>query len=530
MKYKIHFPQFGKRANVLKDKNILDHAKELKIPIGSSCRGRGKCKECRIVIEKGCEVLNKKTELENDLNENERLACQAIIKDDSTDIYVRIPHQGSLEQIATEGRGKEVELNPLTRKKGKKVLFNDKEIGSYRNHIYGIAADVGTTTVVLHLIDLESGELIFTSAFENPQRIIDGNNVISRIMYDREKPDALHQELISCINAKIGKMPCDENEVYEMVAVGNSTMRDMFFGLNVQSIGVKPFKSVTELGGSSTFLNKRGSNSSLRINENANIYGAPLIGSHVGADTTAVCLCTGLFDESNLTAMAIDIGTNGEIVLRHNHKIIATSCAAGPALEPMPALRGAIQRISIDSGKIGWKTIGNTEPVGICGSGIIDLLGELIKNREMDKNGYLVNRKAFKITDKVQLTQNAIKGENGLIWSKAAISLGIKVLLEKTGISTNDLDRVYLAGSFGSYIDKKNARRIGLIPAVPLKKVVQVGNAAAEGAKEMLLSRKRRRLAEESAKKVKHIDLELIPNYGERLMLDEQNFEKLRFP
>ena len=117
MRHKIHFPQFGKRANVLKGKNILDYAEELKIPITSSCGGRGICKECRIVIEKGCEVLNEKTELENDLNENERLACQAIIKNDSADIYVRIRHQGSLEQIATEGGKKEVKLNPLTRKK-----------------------------------------------------------------------------------------------------------------------------------------------------------------------------------------------------------------------------------------------------------------------------------------------------------------------------------------------------------------------------------------------------------------------------
>ena len=530
MKHKIHFPQFGKRADLLKGKDIFDYITRLGIPMGSSCGGRGICKECRIVIEKGCEALSHRTELENGLNDKERLACQAVIKDDSADIYVRLPHRSSLEQMAIEGRGKEVELHPLTRKKGKKVLFNDKEIGNYRNHIYGIAADIGTTTIVLHLMDLESGELVFTSAFENPQRIIDGNNVISRIVYDKEKPNALHKKLISSINEKIGKMPCEKSEIYEMVVVGNSTMRDIFFGLNVQSIGVKPFKSVTELGGGSTFLNKRGSNSSLRINENANIYGAPLVGSHVGADTTAVCLCTGLFDESNLTTMAIDIGTNGEIVLRHKQKIVATSCAAGPALEPMPALRGAIERISIDQGKIRWKTIGDVKPVGICGSGMIDLLGELVKTGKIDRNGYLTDRKVFKITDKVQLTQNAIKGENGLMWSKAAISLGIKVLLEETGISTDDLDRVYVAGSFGSYIDKKNAIRIGLIPAVPLRRVLQVGNAAAEGAKQMLLSSERRKLAEESVNKVKHIDLELIPGYGERLMLDEQNFGELKLP
>lgn len=530
MMHKIHFPQWRKRANILKGKSIFDYTEELRIPTGSSCKGRGTCKGCRVVIEKGCVALNQKTELENDLNENERLACQAIIGHDSNDIYVRIPHQGSLEQIATEGEGKKVELNPLSIRRGNRVLFDDREIDSYRNHIYGIAADIGTTTIVLHLMDLESGELVFTSAFENPQRIVDGNNVISRIMYDREKPNALHEELVSCINEKISEMPCEGNEIYEMVVVGNSTMRDMLFGLDVQSIGVKPFKSVTELGGSSTFLNKKGSESSLRINENANIYGAPLIGSHVGADTTAICLCTGLFGESNLTTMAIDIGTNGEIVVGHDHKIIATSCAAGPALEPMPALEGAIERICIDKEEIGYKTIGNTEPVGICGSGMIDLLGQLIKAGKMDENGYLLDRKGFKITDRVQLTQNAIKGENGLMWSKAAISLGIKVLLEEIGMSTDDLDRVYLAGSFGSYIDRQNARTIGLIPAVPLRKVVQVGNAAAQGAKEILLSRQRRRLAEESVEEVKYINLELIPNYGERLMLDEQNFKKLKLP
>jgi len=353
MRHKIHFPQFDREADLLKEKNILDYARELKIPISSSCRGRGICKECRIVIEKGYEVLNKKTELENDLNENERLACQAIIKNDSADIHIRISHKGSLEQISTGEGKKEVKLNPLTRKKSNRVLFGDKEIDSYRNHIYGIAADIGTTTIVLHLVDLESGKLIFTSAFENPQRIIDGNDVISRIMYDREKPAALYEELISCINEKISKMPCDKDEVYEMVVVGNSTMRDMFFGLDVQSIGIKPFKSVTEMRQGPTFLNKRAQDLSLRINKDANIYGTSLIGSHVGADTTGVCLSTGLFDESNLTAMAIDIGTNGEIVLKKGHRIIATSCAAGPALEPMPALRGAIQKISIDSGEIG---------------------------------------------------------------------------------------------------------------------------------------------------------------------------------
>lgn len=347
-------------------------------------------------------------------------------------------------------------------------------------------------------------------------------------MYDKKNPGKLHKRLIHYINEKIKEMPCDKNEIYEMVIVGNSTMRDIFFALDVQTLGVKPFKSITELSKGPTFLNKKAYTLSLNINENANVYGAPLIGSHVGADTTAVCLSTRLFDAPKEIAIAIDIGTNGEVVLKHNKELIATSCAAGSALEPIPALRGAIQRISLDDGKIKWETIGDAEPIGICGSGIIDLLGELIKNKKMNENGYLTQGKMFKITDKIYITQNLIKGERGLMWSKAAISLGIKVLLEQAKIGTNNLDKVYLAGSFGNYINKENARRIGLIPAVPLKKIAQVGNAAAEGAKEMLLSKERRKLAEEAVKRVKHIDLELTLNYGERLMLDEQNFKELK--
>jgi len=528
LKHKIYFPQFGKKAEISKGKTILDYAKELGIPISSSCGGSGRCKECRVIIENGFEGLNKKTDFERELDRNERLACQAVIKSISKDISVKVLHYGHLRQILEKGKNKRIKLDPLTKRVGEKVVFNNEEIDNYQAHIYGIAVDIGTTTIVMHLMDLENGELIDTCAFENPQRVIDGNDVISRIIYDKKNPGRLHKELISYISKKIKEMPCVKNEIYEMVIVGNSTMRDIFFGLNVQTLGVKPFKSVTELNKGSTFLNKKALNLSLDINKNANIYGGPLIGSHVGADTTAVCLATGLFDDFNETVLAIDIGTNGEVVLKHNEKIIATSCAAGGALEPMPALRGAIQRMSLDEGEIRWETIGDTEPIGICGSGIIDLLGELIKNKKMNENGYLTEGKIFKITDKIYITQNQIKGESGLMWSKAAISLGIKALLEEARIGTNDLDKVYLAGSFGNYINIEHARRIGLIPWISLNKIIQVGNAAAEGAKEMLLSGERRRLAEETVKRVKHIDLELIPNYGERLMLEEQNFRELK--
>jgi len=526
MRHKIYFPQFGKERKISEGRTILDYAKELDIPISSSCNGLGRCKECRIAIEKGHQALNEKKDLEEELERGERLACQTIIKDPSFDVWVKILYYGYL-QILAKGKHRKVELNPLIKRVGDKVVFNNKEIDTYRGRVYGIAADIGTTTIVLHLMDLENGDHIYTYAFENPQRIIDGNDVMSRITYDRKRPGRLHQDLISCINKKIKGMPCDGRHIYEMIVVGNPTMRDIFFALDVQTIGASPFKSITELKEGPTFLNKKASSLSLSINENANVYGAPLIGSHVGADATAVCLSSSLFNTDKIV-MAIDIGTNGEIVLKYDHRIIATSCAAGSALEPMPAVKGTIQRISLDNEKINWETIGGVEPVGICGSGIIDLMAELIKNKKMDENGYLTDGKIFRITDKIHITQNDIKGGAGLMWSKAAISLGIKALLEEARIGINDLDKVYLAGSFGNYIDKANARRIGLVPAVPLEKIEQVGNAAAAGAIEMLLSQQRKRLAEEAVKKIKHINLESIPGYGERLMLDEQNFKELR--
>ena len=208
--------------------------------------------------------------------------------------------------------------------------------------------------------------------------------------------------------------------------------------------------------------------------------------------------------------------------------MFATSCAAGSALEPMPAVPGAIYWFSIDGKKNKWKTIGNSKPVGVCGSGMIDILGELIKNNMMDKKGYLKDRKAFKIADNIKLAQSDIKGEKGLLWSKAAVSLGIKALIEEANLNIAELDKVYLAGSFGNYIDKKKARTVGLIPDVPFEKIVQAGNAAALGANEMLLSMEMRKLAENTANKIRHIRLEFLPDYGERLMLVEQQFERLR--
>ncbi len=504
-------------------KNILDYARQLDIPISSRCGGAGTCGECRVFIEQGSESLNERNGLEDKLKQGERLACQAKIVNTSSDIYATVLHYGHM-QVLSEEISKDIELDPLTRKKGNNVVFDGEIVNGYRENIYGIAADIGTTTVVLHLMDLENGKTVSTYAFENPQREIDGDNVIARISYDRDNPGELQERLISYINREINNMPCNPHDIYEMVMVGNTTMRDLFFGLDVQSIGTMPFKSITEQDGFPTYLNKKAIEIGLNINPNANVYGASLIGSHVGADTVSACLAAGIFDE-NKTAILIDIGTNGEIVLRHKDRFLATSCAAGPALERTPGIEGAIQRISMNDGEIDWQTIGGMEPIGVCGSGMVDFLAEALRTGKMDKRGRFNNSDKFHIAQNVYIEDSYTR--NDFLFGKGAISLGIKALLREAGTSIDTLEMVYLAGSYGNFIDPVNATKIGLIPAIEPNKILQIGNAAAAGAKEILLSRKRRQLAEESAKGVEHIALENLSDYG-NLLIDELSFEEMR--
>jgi uncharacterized 2Fe-2S/4Fe-4S cluster protein (DUF4445 family) len=528
MKNRIYFPGFNEDKLLEVGQTVLQHAQDLNIPINTGCGGLGICKECSVKIQKGREALNKRTKTEEALAEGERLACQATVENAGYDVYVNVVYTGFIANILTYGKKrKQICLNPLVKRKNNKVFIEENEIDDYKGALYGIAADIGTTTVVLHLINLEKGNIVYTSAFGNPQRETDGSNVISRIQFDGKNTGKLQSCLISKINEEIKKMGIEGQNIYDFVVVGNSTMRDLFFGLDVQRLGVSPFKSITEKNDGVPSLTAKAKELNLNINAHAEIYSPPLIGSHVGADALAVSLSCGLFDWSEENIMCIDIGTNSEVILKSGKGIVATSCAAGPALEPMPAVLGAISRFKIDKKGKRFETIGSVNPIGICGSGMIDILGELIINDLMNEDGYLRGKKDFVVTENIKITQPDIKGESGLLWSKAAISLGIKALLEEANLTTDDLDKVYLAGSFGTYIDKENAKIIGLVPDIPSDKIIQVGNAAALGAEEMLLCQEMRKLAESFANKIKHIPLESIPDYGERLMLVEQKFRRI---
>ena len=259
--------------------------------------------------------LSPPTQAESFLSGNYRLACQASIVDTTVDIeFVTLRRQ---PRILTDSTHRDVEIEPMTVRMGGDVAFDGRRIERYQNGIYGLAIDIGTTTVVMNLVDLETGRIAHTASFENPQKF-GGSDVMNRISYDGgPNRGSLQQVMLSAINFEIGDMSrllsIHRRRIYEAVVVANSTMRDVFFGLDVQSIGEKPYKSVTELEAEqglrqSTALNVKAAELGLRIHPEANVYGGPLVGCHVGADVAADLLAIAI-DRQEDVVMLVDVGT-----------------------------------------------------------------------------------------------------------------------------------------------------------------------------------------------------------------------------
>jgi uncharacterized 2Fe-2S/4Fe-4S cluster protein (DUF4445 family) len=290
-------------------------------------------------------------------------------------------------------------LDPcVTRAGSDRILLDGVEIARSTAPIHGLAIDIGTTTVVLRLINLETGERIVDASFENPQRF-GGSDVMSRIQYDTDhKGKLLMRTLAGYLTHAIEAFPVDPKSIYEMVVVGNSTMRDLFFHLNDYSIGQTPYRSITELEmdegkRTDTVVTLKGKHSLLPIHPEARVYGGPIISGHLGADAAACMLAIDIANEPRLVAV-MDIGTNTELVVGNKDRILAASCPAGPAFEGgaiacgMPGLEGAVEDVQInddDTFKLG--VIGDIEPQGICGSGLVDLMSELIRTGKMNEYG-----------------------------------------------------------------------------------------------------------------------------------------------
>src|SRR3954468_15741736 len=384
--------------------SLFDYAERLGVRVPTSCRKNGKCKECIVEVTDGMNLLSAATDHERHLKGNFRLSCQTELLADAGAVTCHTMRRGQMriehQALGLPTTGKALPLDPcVTRQGADRILLDGTEIARSTAPIHGIAMDIGTTTVVLRLLNLETGELVADASFENPQRF-GGSDVMSRIQYDTTVGQFLLQRtLAGYLSHAIESFPVNPKTIYEVVVVGNSTMRDLFFRQDVYPIGQTPYRSITEIEmaqgrRTTTSLTQTAAKSLLPIHPKARVYGAPIISGHLGADAAACMLAVDLAHEERLVAI-MDIGTNTELVVGNKDRILAASCPAGPAFEGgaiscgMPGLEGAIEDVSIDqtTGKIRFGVIGGGAPEGICGSGLVDLMSELLRTGRMNEFG-----------------------------------------------------------------------------------------------------------------------------------------------
>ncbi|HQA08627.1 MAG TPA: ASKHA domain-containing protein [Syntrophomonadaceae bacterium] len=412
---------------------------------------------------------------------------------------------------------------------------------------YGLALDVGTTSLWAGLIDLESGETVAISSQLNMQRVY-GADIISRVSYCLEHfngPDELHQVLINNINAMIedlldrtGAFPED---IYETVVVGNPVMIHFFLGLPTTGFASHPYQGlfVDQLTVAPASLN-------LQVNRSGKVIILPQVNGFVGADTISCLLNIADWDKSSF--ILLDIGTNGEVVVGNQGKLWATSAAAGPALEGghircgMRASEGAIDRV-VFSEEDGWhyRVIGGGYPRGICGSGVIDLTAALLKSGWIDKYGTIID-KGDDRTIAVQMGSDGaelvLRDPDGnwpapIIFSqedirkvqlaKAALRTAVDLLMEKAGLRADNIQHIYLAGAFGNFLDAVNLVALGLLPQVKLDIILPIGNAAASGAVAALVSLAKRQEASRIQGGINYVELANLANFQSRF-LEQMNF------
>jgi uncharacterized 2Fe-2S/4Fe-4S cluster protein (DUF4445 family) len=502
---------------------LFDCAEALGVTVPTSCHKQGKCRECLLVIDEGGELLSELTEQESHLEGRFRLACRTRLAGGGK-LRCHTLRRGAMRIETDAESSRPLEIDPAITRDRRHVLLDGTPIAEAEGPLHGVAIDLGTTTVALRLYDLESGALLATQSFENPQRF-GGSDVLARIHYDgRHKGSLLQRTLLGYLGRSIAALPVDPFTIYELTVAGNPTMRDLLFGLDVQGLGVLPYQSVTEAAlaaqqATTTSLASTGRRLRLPVHPEARVYGLPLVGSHVGADAAACLLATGLAAGAGPSAL-IDMGTNTEAFLGNSERLLAASCPAGPAFEGggvscgMPALDGAIERVRLrGDGSVELRTIGDAAAAGICGSGLLDLLGELRRTGRMNEQGRFAEpgeRITLDPEGRVFLDEADV---DELAQAKGANAAGLHVLADTFGTALNRIERIYLAGGFARHIDVEAACRIGLVPDLPRERIVKVGNAALLGASMVLLSRRRRDELEQLVRRAELVRLEAHPQF-----------------
>ncbi|MDD3790137.1 MAG: ASKHA domain-containing protein, partial [Sphaerochaetaceae bacterium] len=475
--------------------------------IAAPCGGNGLCGKCIVHLLEGegspLDEDEKRLLTQQQIDEGIRLACR-----------LRLPLGGHLTiaPLSLEGEGQVVSTFLLS--EGEVEGRDDVEENSY-----GCAIDIGTTTVVVYLVRLDTQEILAHLSHMNPQRVY-GGDVISRIQYSDEMEGGLEQlqkaitgQLSSMIDELLKSYSIPFERLKEIVAVGNPTMIHLLVGANPSTIAYAPFTLV--------FSEPRLEEAQrFGFNQEAKLILPGLVSGYIGSDVTVGLLATGITERSE-KVLYIDIGTNGEIALWDGSKLYCCSSAAGPAFEGasirqgLGAIPGAIDRVwAHQDGTVAISTINGERAKGICGSAIVDVMAFLLESGLVDESGAMVEEhpflvmtsegRALKLTDNVSFTHRDVREVQ---LAKAAIAAGCQILLKKANLKVEELDQVIVAGGFGSYIDSANAQRIGLLPKVAIEKIVSAGNAAGKGALMVLMLKSQGEKVEAIRRQAQYIEL-----------------------
>jgi uncharacterized 2Fe-2S/4Fe-4S cluster protein (DUF4445 family) len=406
--------------------------------------------------------------------------------------------------------------------------------------LLGLAVDLGSTKLAVYLVDLASGATLVKTGVMNPQ-ISYGEDVVSRIAFANKSVEnrrTLQTRLVETLNGVLdefcAQLGVSHNQVVDAVVVGNTAMHHFFCGLPVEQLGAAPYVAAV-----SQPLDVRAAELGLKLAPGAWVHLPANIAGYVGGDHTAVLLTTQGF-AAEQTLVAVDIGTNTEISVIYEGKIVSCSTASGPAFEGahirdgMRAAPGAIERVRITNGEVHVTTIGGLAPVGICGSGILWAISEMLEAGIVDERGALRKdlpgvrtsnggKAEFVLAPAaksghgrdVVVTRSDI---NEIQLAKGAIRAGIEILLHELGLDPLQVDAWIIAGAFGTFLDIGSALKLGMFPSVPLERFHQVGNAAGVGAKQMLLSRQKRRQASQLVEQVSYVELTIYPQFTQEFV------------
>lgn len=584
MAYIVDFEPIGRRVEAGEGETILQAAQRGGIGLAAVCGGGGTCGRCRVQIVSGKVSPiddDERVRLKDDrVAQGFRLACQARVH---SDLKINVPPSSltTLQRTQVEGRGLDVALDPVVRSYDVQLApatrqdlrsdatrlcdaLQDRGLGclhvdlqaaqrlpallrahSWRvtvaaiegkivavlppgNPPLGIAVDLGSTKVAGYLIDLTTGQTLASYGMMNPQ-IAYGEDVMARLTHVVQNVDGarqLQQLIVSGLD-DLARTLCAQaqrsaEDIVEAVIVGNTAMHHLLLGLPTEQLGSAPY--VAALSEPCDLMAR---DIGLTFAPDVFIHILPNIAGFVGADHVAMLLGSGIYKAEDVV-LGLDIGTNTEVALKIGDRLLTCSTASGPAFEGahiragMRAAPGAIERVWINGDRVSYQVIDDLTPVGMCGSGILDAVGQLRKIGVLNDRGAMLPgharvRQGDRGPEFVIVPPSADGGESEIVLSRADVSeiqlakgamrAGAEVLMQEAGITAHDLDRIVIAGAFGSYIDVENALRVGMFPRLPPDRFEQVGNAAGVGAKLALISAEQRELAQEIAARAEYVEL-----------------------